>query len=66
MDRLQIDLKEYTSYSDENDGYNYLLTVVDHFSGFPWAYPLYTKTAEEVSCHLIELFFVVGPPRYFT
>ena len=64
MDRLQIDLKEFTFYQEWNDGYCYLLTAVDHFSGYPWAYPLFTKTAEEVSYHLVNLFFMFGPPRY--
>lgn len=64
MDRVQIDLKEFIFYEEDNDGYCYLLTVIDHFSGFPWAFPLFTKTAEEVAFHLIELFFQVGPPRF--
>lgn len=40
-----------------------MLTVVDHFSGFPWAFPLRSKTAEEVAYHLVQLFLVIGPPR---
>jgi hypothetical protein len=64
MDRLQIDLKEFTFYQEWNDEYSYLLTVIDHFSGYPWAFPLFTKTAQEVSYHLINLFFMFGPPRY--
>jgi len=63
MDRLQIDLKEFTFYQEWNDDYCYLLTVIDHFSGYPWAFPLFTKTAQEVSYHLINLFFMFGPPR---
>lgn len=63
MDRIQIDLKEYTLYEDDNDGYKYQLTVVDHFSGFPWAFPLYTKTAAEVASHLMKLFLEYGPPN---
>jgi len=64
MQRLQIDLKEFEYYEEDNDGYKYLLTVVDHFSGFPWAFPLFNKTAEEVASHLIELFMVFGPPGF--
>jgi hypothetical protein len=60
---MQIDLKEFEFYEEENDGFKYMLTIVDHFSGFPWAYPLRSKTAEEVSLHLLNLFFLVGPPR---
>jgi hypothetical protein len=63
MERLQIDLKEYTLYKEENDDFQYQLTIVDHFSGFPWAIPLYTKTSEEVSYHLMKLFMEYGPPK---
>ena len=63
MDRLQIDLKEFTFYEEFNDGYSYMLTAVDHFSGYPWAFPLFSKTAEEVAFHLVNLFFQFGPPR---
>jgi hypothetical protein len=40
-----------------------MLTVVDHFSGFPWAFPLMSKSADEVAYHLVHLFFLVGPPK---
>lgn len=60
---MQIDLKEFEFYEEENDGFRYMLTVVDHFSGFPWAFPLRSKTAEEVAYHLVQLFLVIGPPR---
>jgi len=64
MERLQIDLKEYTLLESDNDGYKYILAVVDHFSGFPWAFPLFTKRAEEVAYKLFtELFVVFGPPQ---
>ncbi len=60
---MQIDLKEFEFYEEENDGFRYMLTVVDHFSGFPWAFPLRSKTAEEVAYHLVQLFLMIGPPR---
>jgi len=63
MDRMQVDLKEFTFYQEWNDGYSYMLTVIDHFSSYPWAFPLFTKTAKEVSYHLVNLFFMFGPPR---
>ncbi len=49
-------------YVDDNDGYRYLLTVIDHFSNFGFGFPLHTKTAEEVAIHLHLLFCVFGPP----
>jgi hypothetical protein len=35
-------------FSKENDGYNYLLTVIDCFSKYAWAKPIKNKTAEEI------------------
>lgn len=64
MERIQIDLKEMTLYADENGGYKYMLTVVDHFSNFAWAKPLYTKRAEETAYHLWKIFSIFGPPLY--
>lgn len=49
---------------DDNDGYRYMLTVIDHFSNFPFAYPLISKTAEEVGVHLHSLFRTFGAPKY--
>src|SRR6185436_6259429 len=49
---------------DENDGYRYMLTVIDHFSNFPFAYPLQSKTAEEIGVHLHSLFRIFGVPQY--
>jgi IS30 family transposase len=63
MERLQIDLKEYELYADDNDGYCYILSVVDHFSNYPWAFPLYTKQAEETAYHLFQLFCTFGSPK---
>ncbi|MCL4419186.1 transposase family protein [Patescibacteria group bacterium] len=58
-------MKEYELYQDENDGYRYILTVVDHFSNYPWAFPLYTKQAEETAFLLYDqVFSVFGPPKY--
>ena len=35
-------------FSDENKGFNYLLTVIDCFSKYAWAIPIKNKTAEEI------------------
>ena len=44
----QADLVEMREFSNENDGYNYLLTVIDCFSKYAWAIPIKNKTAEEI------------------
>lgn len=60
MERLVIDLKEYEMYVDHNDGYKYLLCVVDHFSNYPWTFPLRTKETKNVVDALESIFFEFG------
>ena len=45
---LQADIVEMRPYASENQGYNYLLTMIDTFSKRGWALPLKTKTGLEV------------------
>ena len=35
-------------YADDNDGYKYLLVVIDIFSRYGWVQPLNDKTAKEI------------------
>jgi hypothetical protein len=44
----KADLVEMREFSKENDGYNYLLTVIDCFSKYGSAIPIRNKTAEEI------------------
>jgi len=45
----QADLVEMIPYANLNDGYRYLLTIIDLFSRFAWAVPLRNKTGGEVT-----------------
>ena len=47
-DQFQADLVEMREFSNENNGYNYLLTVIDCFSKYAWAIPIRNKTADEI------------------
>ena len=48
-DVFGLDLVDMTAqYTDENDGYRYVLVVLDCFSRYIWCEPLKTKTPEEV------------------
>ena len=40
----QADLADMSSLAKDNDGYRYLLTVIDCFSKYAWAIPLKTKS----------------------
>ena len=48
-DLLQADLVEMLPYAKENNGYKYILTVIDCFSKKVWAVPLKDKTAQSVT-----------------
>lgn len=60
----QADLEEMIPYAKENAGYKYILTIIDVFSRFAWAWPLKYKNAETV----VEAFKIVindyGAPKY--
>lgn len=48
-DLWQADLNDLKSLSKDNDGYIYILTVIDVFSKFAWGVPLYRKTGVEIT-----------------
>jgi len=45
----QADLVEMIEFQHVNDGYRYLLTVIDLFSRYAWARPIRTKSAQDVT-----------------
>ncbi len=47
-DNWQMDLCDMRSISKENDGYNYILTVIDVFSKYAWAKATKNKTKEDI------------------
>lgn len=48
-DLWQADLAEFTTYSRDNRGYNYILVVIDCFSKFVWALAVKKKSSANVS-----------------
>jgi hypothetical protein len=46
--QYQADLVDMQAYETTNDGYKYILTVIDIFSKRAWAKPLKSKTAQHV------------------
>ena len=59
FERLSVDFKEPLSSSSRN---RYLLTVVDEYSRFPFAFPCADVAAPTVIKHLTNLFSVFGNP----
>src|SRR5271156_2027350 len=61
----QSDLVEMIPYANVNDGYRYILTLIDLFSRFAWAEPLRDKTGNEVAAALRRVFAKGRQPQRF-
>ena len=61
-DHIQIDPVDLHTYAASNEGMAWLLTIIDIFSKYTFAYPLPTKRAENVVAALAHLFSVEGVP----
>ena len=55
----QADLVEMIPYENVNDGYRYMLTVIDLFGKFAWAIPIENKTGKKL-CEPSELYLLQG------
>src|SRR5689334_22451995 len=63
---FQADLADMSNVSRNNDGYKYILVVVDVFSKFAYAFPLKTKGAVEMRRAFEEMFQYTKPETVFT
>ena len=48
-ERIQIDLVDLRKFSTENNGYSWILNVIDVFSKFLFSFKLNSKNSKEVS-----------------
>ena len=48
--------------SDPDGAYKFILVYQDHLTKFIFLRPLKSKTAEEVSYNLIDIFSIIGAP----
>ena len=48
LERVQADLIDLDSIKGYNNRYRYVLTIIDHFSKYAWAYPITKKDKEHV------------------
>ena len=53
-DQWDADLASSVHDADENDGYKYLLVVIDIFSHYAWIEPIKLKQLEKLLEHLIK------------
>jgi IS30 family transposase len=59
-ERLVIDLIDVQKLRKENDNYGWILTGVNHFSGFAITRPVEYKTARDVALALLDVFEHLG------
>ena len=67
FERIQIDLTQ-VAFGDHGEslskrGYRWVLTVLDCFSKYAWAFPLKTKETDRICMLLFELFSNEGVPK---
>jgi len=62
FERLQMDLVDLLSFAEHNDGYSYILTMVDVFSRYVWVIPLKDKEGSTINKKLVRHFSMFGPP----
>ena len=60
----QADLVEMQPHARINNGYRYILTIIDIFSRYAWAQPMKNKTPQEV-VRALKLVFRHRKPLYF-
>lgn len=61
-DRYVIDCVDLRSYSRQNDGWCWILNVIDSYTKFLWSYKLKTKSANGVVASLKRCFTEFGVP----
>ena len=63
LERVQVDLVDLLSYAQHNNGYTYILTMIDVFSRYVWVIPLKDKKGGTVHNELKKVFMNFGPPN---
>ena len=59
----QADLVDMSAYARYNNGYKYLLTIIDIFSKYAWVIPTRTKSGKDVTDAMISVFKKGRVPR---
>lgn len=63
-DLIQADLAIMSSYAKVNNGYNYILVVINAFSKFVWAVPVKRKTGKDIMTAMKKILNqMVSPPK---
>jgi len=62
-EQWQADLADVSLIASQNNGYRFILTVIDIFSRYAWARPLKTKSGKEVTAAFEDIFKEGRIPR---
>ena len=62
-DQWDADLASFAHDADQNDGYKYLLVVIDIFSHYAWIEPLKDKTAKQITAAFNKILSEGHKPR---
>lgn len=62
-DHWQMDLVDMRRYAGANDGFGWILCVIDLFSKYLWTFPLLAKEPDFVNVCLFQLFECCGIPK---
>ena len=65
-DTWQADLIDLQNFSKENNGFKYLLTVIDVFSKYAWVFPIQNKTNKAIISSFQKIFQKRRPKKIHT
>ena len=60
---FQIDLVDMTKYANENDGYKFLITMINSFTKFAWVIPIKSKHGSNVFDGVKKILLVHRPQK---
>jgi hypothetical protein len=63
LDRLQADITYMVEYEEANQGYKYILNVIDCATKYAWSFPCVYRSAIEVYTHLESIFYSCSAPK---
>ena len=65
-DQFEADLASMSDYAKDNNGYKYLLAIIDVFSQYAWVEPLKDKTADSIIKAFKKILSEGRKPRRFS
>jgi IS30 family transposase len=65
MQDLVIDLIDFSAVSEKNEGFCYLLSVIEGLTSYAWLFPLKTKESSTVGSLIANLVLEIGVPQRF-